>query len=350
MYICQYCNKECKSKISKSAHERLCKLNPDYEQNIKDHIKKVSSKGSNAASKTMKEKAANDPLNQIHTYKFICFRCGKEYKLNLKERDYIHGFYRKTCSAKCAKRRILSKETKKKIGESVKKEHEHICPKCGIKFLHKGTATNTLCPECYLNQFGHDRNNIKKIKSDLKEVKERINVCKLCGKIYTFNKSLRSEKGETKTFCCKEHFIEWRSNRKKYDPEYCKNMSISTKRLMAEGKIKPWQTRNIKSYAERFFEKVLSLNKIQYIREKKVSKYFLDFVIETPKRIIDFEVDGKQHQTKERIESDKIRDQYLINNGYYVYRLSWNQINTIDGKKEMKKKISDFLLFYHNSF
>lgn len=351
MFNCQYCNKECKSKLSKSAHERFCKLNPNYEQNIKVHIEKVSSKGGQAAIKTVKEKAVNDPLNQIHSYKIICFRCGKEYVLNLKERDYLHRNYRKTCSSKCAKSRALSKETKKKIGESIKKEHEHICPKCGIKFLHKGTGSHTLCPKCYFNQFEHNRNNIKKIKSNLKEIKERINVCKLCGKIYTFNKSLKLEKGATVSFCCKEHFIEWRSNRKKYDPEYCEKMSALTKKLMAEGKIKPWQTRNIKSYAERFFEKVLSLNKIQFQREKKVDKYFLDFVIKTPNRIIDFEVDGKQHwNDPERVESDKIRDEYLTTIGYSVYRLPWNEINSTDGKSLMKDKIAKFLDFYKNSF
>jgi len=28
-YICKYCRKKCKSKLSKSCHERVCKLNPN---------------------------------------------------------------------------------------------------------------------------------------------------------------------------------------------------------------------------------------------------------------------------------------------------------------------------------
>jgi hypothetical protein len=102
MYYCQYCNKECVSKLSKSAHERFCKLNPNYEQNIKAHIEKVSSKAVEASIKAVKEKAANDPLNQIKTYNLICSKCGKEYQLDIKVRLYERGCYRKTCSSKCA--------------------------------------------------------------------------------------------------------------------------------------------------------------------------------------------------------------------------------------------------------
>ena len=102
MYYCQYCNKECASKISKSAHERFCKLNSNYEQNIKVHIEKVSSKAVDASIKAIKEKAANDPLNQIKTYNLICSKCGKAYQLDIKIRLYERGCYRKTCSSKCA--------------------------------------------------------------------------------------------------------------------------------------------------------------------------------------------------------------------------------------------------------
>ena len=102
MYTCQYCNKECKSNRSKVAHERFCKLNPNYEQNIKVHIEKVSSKAVEASIKAVKEKAANDPLNQIKTYNLIWSKCGKAYQLDIKVRLYERWCYRKTCSSKCA--------------------------------------------------------------------------------------------------------------------------------------------------------------------------------------------------------------------------------------------------------
>lgn len=61
---------------------------------------------------------------------------------------------------------------------------------------------------------------------------------------------------------------------------------------VANGTHSGWKSRNIKSYAEIFFETVLNNNHIQYEREKHVGKYFLDFVIGT----IDLEIDGKQHR------------------------------------------------------
>lgn len=97
---------------------------------------------------------------------------------------------------------------------------------------------------------------------------------------------------------------------------------------MKEGKIKPWLSRNIKSYAEKFFIKVLKYNKINYISEYHELKYFLDFLILTPKCKIDLEIDGKQHTYLENIEKDRIRDEILMKLGYKVYRIAWNEINT----------------------
>ena len=64
----------------------------------------------------------------------------KRVYLKLKVRDYNNGNYPKTCSSKCAHSRIKSAETRKKVSESCKAIHPHICPKCGISFMHKGTS------------------------------------------------------------------------------------------------------------------------------------------------------------------------------------------------------------------
>ena len=84
MYYCQYCSKECKSLQSLHGHERLCKLNPNFEENIK----KQNEYTSNGKQKYFKKKAEYDPLNQIKTYNLICSKCGKEYQLDLKIRLY----------------------------------------------------------------------------------------------------------------------------------------------------------------------------------------------------------------------------------------------------------------------
>ena len=134
--------------------------------------------------------------------------------------------------------------------------------------------------------------------------------------------------------CCRKH-------RQTSDSQREKLRKIQLEKVK-NGTHKGWTTRNIKSYAERFFETVLNNNKIKYNREKKVGKYFLDFVIGN----IDLEIDGKQHKYKDRKESDTIRDEFLRKQGYFVYRIAWNEIKTNEGKQIMKDKIELFLDFY----
>lgn len=339
---CQFCEKECSSNLSKTAHQRFCKLNPDYQENIKKHAQFISKAGAIKAGEISHKKALQDPLNQIQTYTLICMKCGKEYTLDLRIRDFNNGNYRKTCSNKCANARVLTEEAKKRKSENLKKEHLHTCPKCGKQFIHKGTAGNTECNECFLKRTSRIQIDSYE-KRKYTSASERIHVCRLCKKEYILNKKDNPLKA-TNTFCCHQHFIQWRSNRRKYDPEYCQKLSQSTKRLMAQGKIKPWQSRNIKSYAQKFFHKVLQLNHIPYISQKYQSGYFLDFVIQTQRGLIDLQIDGKQHWNQvQRIQHDRIRDERLKQLGYDVYRIPWNSLNTQSGKLLMKQKVQAFL-------
>ena len=125
-------------------------------------------------------------------------------------------------------------------------------------------------------------------------------------------------------------------------------------RLLAENKHVGWQARNIKSYAEKFWRKVLENNKIVFENEhvvrkqalglKDASNYFLDFFIGG---FIDLEIDGKQHEYEERAESDKERDKLLKMHGFEVYRIPWINPNTEDNKQKVQKQIDDFLNWYH---
>lgn len=122
--------------------------------------------------------------------------------------------------------------------------------------------------------------------------------------------------------------------------------------MLNNGTFNGWKSRNVKSYAEIFWEKVLNNNNIEFEREVPIKKdnninnYFLDFKIVSGEKILDLEIDGKQHHYEERAKSDEIRDKYLRSLNYIVYRISWNEINTESGKLAMKKKIDDFLDFY----
>ena len=97
---------------------------------------------------------------------------------------------------------------------------------------------------------------------------------------------------------------------------------------------------------------VLDNNNIEYQREIPVkhnkSNYFLDFVIKQNGKLIDLEIDGKQHTYSDRIESDIIRDLYLTKQGYLVYRVAWNEISSEEGAQTMKEKIEAFLTFYNS--
>lgn len=197
---------------------------------------------------------------------------------------YGSGIY---CSIKCSHNRTLSEETKKKISKSnTKTGEQRYCLLCN-KIIRKNNKTG-YCKNCLLHA------------SELKE---------------------------------------YRSNLAKHRYSFIKNH-------------KYWMPRNQISYAEQFWIKVLENNNIFYEHDKVViinnkHHYFLDFYIKRHGKLVDLEIDGKQHKYKDREESDKQRDYFLKNEGYLVYRISWNEIRSEEGKQSMKSKIDKFLDFYN---
>lgn len=152
---------------------------------------------------------------------------------------------------------------------------------------------------------------------------------------------------------CGKKFFNGKKNQRFCSPK-CAQSSESVKKVLRDkalervknGTHSGWKTRNIASYAERFWETVLTENKIPYTREDfSTKKYFLDFLLEKNGKKIDLEIDGKQHGYADREKHDKERDKYLANSGFVVYRVKWNSINTEEGKREMEDKINGFLKF-----
>jgi hypothetical protein len=121
------------------------------------------------------------------------------------------------------------------------------------------------------------------------------------------------------------------------------------------GEHKGWTTRNISSYPEDFFKKVLNNLEIKFIFNYPVTKkslgiecsscYFLDFYIQIGQRKIDLEIDGKQHEYSDRKESDQERDSLLIKNGYEVYRIGWKNPVNDKNKDYIKREIEKLELF-----
>ena len=294
-------------------HEKFCELKPNRDKEIKQW-KAIRQLGSKIANSRKKERAAQDPLNQIQTYDLICQRCGNSYQLEIKVRDFLKDNYRKTCSSKCAHQRILSEEIKDKIKKGVLKsqEQEHLmhCLECGKEFIKLGTG-HGYCEDCI------EKYNFKKQIKDYAKHNIGLHkvICENCGKeIYANDDRCR--------YCadCAEELNEWKfqtysaDGKKLFSKKHCERLSERAKNLMKEGKIKPWQSRDISSYAERFFMKVLDLNKIEYEREHYVPEhgYFLDFFIIRNGKKIDFEVDGKQHwKDEERMQHYIERDENL---------------------------------------
>jgi very-short-patch-repair endonuclease len=167
--------------------------------------------------------------------------------------------------------------------------------------------------------------------------------CKNCGN--TFKSS------QVKTRCCSRSCsIKWNWKQ----PEYRQKILSSIAEKVKNGTHKGWTTRNIISYPEQFFKKVLELNgfKDKFQVNHPVSQrslglnseasFFLDFYF--PDIKVDLEIDGKQHTYPDRIISDKIRNEALTKNGYIVYRIQWKQIQTNkDYFKEEIKKLLEFL-------
>lgn len=112
------------------------------------------------------------------------------------------------------------------------------------------------------------------------------------------------------------------------------------------GKHKGWITRNNPSYPEKFFMTVLKNNNIEYEFENPCGKYFIDFALKNKK--IALEIDGKQHDVKERKEKDEEKNIFLKSQNWFVYRIKWNNINSLSGKEEMKEKIDNFVKFYND--
>ena len=191
------------------------------------------------------------------------------------------------------------------------------------------------------------RNIIKKNgKSGFCKIKERIKIeCLNCNKeIFT----LRLNQKYCSINCAgnSSKSLETKQKISKIMMEHFKN-----------GLLKGWQSRKIRSYPELFFERVLNDNDLLKkctlefpIKKRNLGincncNYFLDFYFDELK--IDLEIDGKQHEIKDRKLSDTIRDKALNKIGIIVYRIKWKNPINDKNKEYIKNEINKFLIFYN---
>lgn len=272
-----------------------------------------------------------DIIKQISAYvnrKNYCLNCGKE----IVGHDRLR---KKFCCSSCAasynnkKRELKSEEEKKKISDSIKNYLlTNTKKKHNFKFISECINSGLI-----LNPYNAEyKDNI----INAKKYSEK--TCVVCGKTFKpfINKNGHLYKGNTCSEKCNHELKRL-------------NGQLTQERLIKNGIHKGWQSRNILSYPEKFWITVLKNNNIDFIPNKPLkhenSNYFLDFYIEINNRKIDLEIDGKQHKYEGRKESDKIRDEFILNNNIEVYRVEWGEINSEKGKQLMKEKIDKFLNF-----
>lgn len=90
-----------------------------------------------------------------------------------------------------------------------------------------------------------------------------------------------------------------------------------------------WRTKNL-SYPEKLFlEKIYELGldkKYSIVREYSVFPYFIDFAFVNEKVAV--EIDGSQHLLPERKDRDDKKDELLKNDGWFILRVSENEVKT----------------------
>lgn len=128
-------------------------------------------------------------------------------------------------------------------------------------------------------------------------------------------------------------------------------MSMSALRSFERGDHANWKSRKQRSYPELYFEEVLKELgifdecEIEYPIKNGRYQYFLDFYF--PEKSINLEIDGNQHRLKDRIISNKRRDEFLESNGIRVFRIKWTSPKDQINKDYLIKRISDFIDFYN---
>ena len=364
---CQYCGKTCKNKLSKAKHEHLCRLNPDYEKHLEIHrntsvkaskAKEIIERISEKLAKNREKFLEANPDEAYKDYELTCKnkKCGRTFTRRLKVRHFKNNYrIPQFCCQACANSHVHSEEERKRTSASNSRERLHTCPKCERKFMHKGTSIHqTFCDDCFVKTFGYVRDSKIKRKEHTtntrgKPCKTNLHpsLCPSCGKTIW----VKTEHEAYCYECCDKlnryHYQLYTKDGKRILQGKTIEKIKQVKRQQVKlGKHKGWKSRNITSYPERFWINVLKNNGLDFVREKHVDGYFLDFVIQKGEKMIDLEIDGKQHKYEDRKRHDKVRDKNLRRSGYIVYRIDWNEINSKYGKLKMKSKIRQFLWWY----
>ena len=116
-------------------------------------------------------------------------------------------------------------------------------------------------------------------------------------------------------------------------------ISLGMKIAHKEGRANEWQGRTERSYAEQSWYNIFSndLGQKTFVNNFFVKKYWLDFA--WPDKKIYFEVDGRTHFTKEGVQHDIERTEFLEKEGWtLIGRCNWSEYQKLS-KVEKEKYV-----------
>lgn len=205
------------------------------------------------------------------------------------------------------------------------------CENCGLDHTGdygSGRFCSVKCSRAFSTKAKRSEINAK--LKDINETKSKIVeiICKQCNKSTTVKYYMRNKK-----FCSRSCKARYECLKKK-DILSIHFKKLSNARYKSNDLTIGWKTRsNLRpSYPEKITMEILDSLSISYIREYKIGKYFVDFLINS----IALEIDGGQH--KYRRDLDKIKDDYLESNNLTVIRIDWD--NGINFKNRLVEKLS----------
>lgn len=202
-------------------------------------------------------------------------------------------------------------------------------------------------------------NYTRHIKKHIKINKYSDDIIKDYNNKYTYNEIRRKYKLQKSDI---DYILDINNIEKRTQQESIKNgreksnykMSDETKQKISkklskahsEGRHPGWSHINLdksrRSYPEKIIYNLKNNDFFQLLMEEKYpfGKYFLDFAFINKK--IDLEIDGEQHYKEEAIIYDNIRNQYLNDNGWIVYRISWYDLR--NNRESELNKLKKFLI------
>lgn len=141
-HICKYCGKEFETGSKLGGHIIGCSKNPRKQEILQNTIQRK--KESDVKKFNIKDRVLK------------CQVCGKEYILNLSEKQFNEGKYKKTCSSKCAHKlttnntNITNKNIK--ISNALNKTYDNLkgpkyCEQCGKLISRRSRFCSDECRE-----------------------------------------------------------------------------------------------------------------------------------------------------------------------------------------------------------